>query len=526
MRLCLGLGTFLIALLSLGVAQAQPPDLRQMAGRPLPVADLPVGTVSVRVARKLPANAAANVEVRALVKLAGAEAEAEPKIITATTGQDGRAAFADLPPGSTFQATAEVDGETLETQAFAIPAAGGVRTMLIAGLGAAPAGGAPSGPGAEPKLNWSVTLPAPTAAPDLPAGVLEVTVKNKAGEPLPNHRVNLGQASAGGQMQAFDQMTNASGVARFEALSTAQDVGYLLVTEVEGMRLGSRPFRMPTEGGLRMARMGPPESTNDPSVLSLDQGSRFIFEVREDYLFVGEVLSFRNESDRVFDGGPGGLFLPLPSEMTSFQPFGDGVQVEEVKGKGLLMLSPVPPTGPRERGPQARFGFLLPTYGDDTLVFEQTMPLGMTSPLLIIPDSYQLAVEGEGLRTLPKEKDQQGNAVSLYELPNVPAGGTIKLTFRGLPSVDRTGHIVAIVISVLLVAWGVWGALSVKRADTEKVDRKRQDLRNRREKLFDELVALERKRRDGGDLDTKRRDQLVAQLESVYRDLQALDRQV
>ncbi len=505
----------------LSTAHAQMPDLRQMSGRPLPVADLPVGTVSVRVARKMPVNAAVGIEVRAQITAPGGS----PQERVATTTEDGRVAFDSLPAGANFQATAVVDGETLKTQVFAVPAAGGVRTMLIAGLGEAPANDEAAG-APQPKLAWSITVAPPAPASDLPAGTLEVTVMGEDNKPLANHKVTMGQAATGGEVRAFEAVTSDRGLARFDDLSTAPDVGYLLVTEIAGTRIGSRPFRMPAENGMRLPRLAPPARTNDPSILSFDQASRFIFEVREDFLFVGQVLSFRNESDKVYDGGPGGLFLPLPKEMTSFQPFSDSAKVEEVKGKGLLMLTPVPPTGPREKTIQARFAYLLPTYGDDTLEFEQPMPLGMKAPLLIIPDSHNLTVKGEGLRTLPKEKDQQGKPISLYELSSIEPGGTIKLTFSGLPKVDRTGHLIVIVLTLVLVAWGVWGVASVKRADTGKVDRKRQDLRNRREKLFDELVAIEQRRRGGAEVDGNRREQLVSQLESVYRDLHRLDKQV
>jgi hypothetical protein len=317
-------------------------------------------------------------------------------------------------------------------------------------------------------------------------------------------------------------------VARFVALSTAQDVGYLVVTEIEGMRIGTKPFRMATDGGMRAARLAPPLRTADMSVLNLDQGSRFIFEVREDFLFVGEVLSFRNDTDRIYDGGPKGIFIPLPHEMTSFQAMGDGATVEEVKSKGLLMRAEVPPTGPSGRGVQARFAFLLPTYGDDALEFEQTLDVPMKTPLVIVPDAYKLTLQAEGLRTLQKEKDSAGNSVSLYELGDIPAGGKVKIRITGLPKVDKTGHIIAIVVSSLLFCWAVWGVLGARvgkggKEEKEKLSRKFRDLRNRREKLFEELVALERRRRSGGTVDDGRREQLVSQLESVYRDLQADD---
>lgn len=513
----------LLSVLGAPLAHAQPPDLRQMAGRPLPVADLPVGSVSVRVARKMPVNAAAGIKVVATITPPGGSA----KTTEATTGEDGRVMFSDLPVGATFAAVAEVDGETLQTQPFPIPAQGGVRSMLIAGLPPSPPPGAEGEGDAEQpasRFAFSITVAAPVAAADLPPGTLEVVVVDAAGKPLPEHEVNVGQAGADGKVQAFTQKTNAQGVARFVDLSTAQDVGYLVVTEIEGSRIGTRPFRMATDGGMRAPRLAPPVRTNDLTVLSLDQGSRIIFEVREDFLFVGEVLSFRNESERIYDGGPKGIFVPLPHEMTSFAPMGEGATLEEVKGKGLLMRSEVPPMGPRDRSVQARFAFLLPTYGDDSLDFEQTLEVPMKSPLVIVPDAYKLTLTADGLRTLPKEKDSQGNAVSLYELGDIPAGGKIKIRISGLPKVDKTGHLIAIIVCMLLLGWGLWGVFGGPRAasgkdEKAKLERKNQELRNRREKLFEELVALEKRRRSGASVDETRREQLVSQLETVYRDL-------
>ena len=44
------------------------PDLAQIVGRALPDRGMPTGTVSVRVARKMPANAVAGSEVSAIIK--------------------------------------------------------------------------------------------------------------------------------------------------------------------------------------------------------------------------------------------------------------------------------------------------------------------------------------------------------------------------------------------------------------------------------------------------------------------------
>lgn len=102
---------------------AQMPDPKQISGVPLPVPDIPVGTVTVRVIR----GQLTNVLPGQLVELTGAGA---PK--TATTDAAGRATFNDLPPGARVKASVTVDGERVESQEFVVASAGGTRLMLVA----------------------------------------------------------------------------------------------------------------------------------------------------------------------------------------------------------------------------------------------------------------------------------------------------------------------------------------------------------------------------------------------------------
>lgn len=103
--------------------QAQMPDARQMSGVPLPVADLPSGTVTVRVVR----GAMTNVIPGQLVELTGG-----PSALSAKTNDAGRAEFTGLQPGTRVKAATTVNGERLESQEFAVPAAGGIRVALVA----------------------------------------------------------------------------------------------------------------------------------------------------------------------------------------------------------------------------------------------------------------------------------------------------------------------------------------------------------------------------------------------------------
>src|SRR4051794_24721478 len=73
------------------------PNLARIVGKPLPDAGMPPGTVSVRVARKMPVNAVADVEVTALIRNAGGDMRKR----TAKTDSGGRALFEGLAPGDT-----------------------------------------------------------------------------------------------------------------------------------------------------------------------------------------------------------------------------------------------------------------------------------------------------------------------------------------------------------------------------------------------------------------------------------------
>jgi len=84
---------------------------------------VPVGTVTVRVIRGALTNPLPGQPVELTV--AGTQK-------TAKTDDAGRATFSGLAPGSRAKAVVVVDGERVESQEFEVPAAGGMRMMLVA----------------------------------------------------------------------------------------------------------------------------------------------------------------------------------------------------------------------------------------------------------------------------------------------------------------------------------------------------------------------------------------------------------
>jgi hypothetical protein len=113
---------FLIAWLIASIASAQQmPDPKQMSGMPLPVPDVPAGTVTARVIRGALTNPLPGLEV----ELLGADKKAK-------TDEAGRATFSGVAPGSRVKAVVVVGSERIESQEFAVPTAGGIRVMLVA----------------------------------------------------------------------------------------------------------------------------------------------------------------------------------------------------------------------------------------------------------------------------------------------------------------------------------------------------------------------------------------------------------
>lgn len=124
---CLGITAtavgFMVAMVVPVQAQFEMPDPKEMSGIPLPSRDLADGTISVR----LILGALANNIIDHSVDL-----RVNEEVRTAKTNENGRAQFTGVTSGMLVSVSATVDGEQLASQAFEMPAVGGVRVMLVA----------------------------------------------------------------------------------------------------------------------------------------------------------------------------------------------------------------------------------------------------------------------------------------------------------------------------------------------------------------------------------------------------------
>jgi hypothetical protein len=546
-------GALVVAMAAAGNARAQPamggvgpppgtamPDLRVMNGKPLPDRGLAAGTVTVRVARKMPVNAVAGAEVTALVKNPGGDVKKR----TARTDDRGRAIFDGVGAGNQFQAEVVVDGETIKSSAFTVPSEGGVRTMLIAGLGPAPPGGGSGagagedqaeGGGQDEGFRLGATTGSATPAPELPKGTLELRAFDQKGKPLPQEQVQLGAAAQGseGNLKISKATTNAEGLARFEGLATGPTVGYAAVIDHGGMRLGTPPFAMPDQGGVR-AEIRALERTADPSVIAFGSGGRIILQMHDEILQVMEILPIENRSEKLFDPGPGGIEVPLPKGFVNAEGGTEGSHKLEVrKNYGIAVHGPVAPHSTTNN--EITFAFTVPYHGSSHEL-AQPLPNGLGTTTLIMEQIGDLAVTGAGIGAR-QSREVSGRKYWVIPVEAQAAGSTLTFTVTGLPSSDDTGRIVAGALALLLVLASIYFSRRPEQVRKVASDT-REKLLQRREALFEQLVGVENERRalnaehdrhahgrsGEGASDVKdRRSQIVGKLETIYRDLAALD---
>jgi hypothetical protein len=393
-RMCVWLLAIVYGLLvsaSAASAQVEMPDPSAIAGTPLPAPELPSGTVTVRVVRERMGNNVAGQDVTLTI---GQDQR------TVKTDAQGRAQFEGLAPGVSVQATTTLDGETLTSQAFPIPAQGGVRVALIAGIAAA-----------------------------------------KAAE----------------------------------------------------------------KAAAEAAAKEPPRK----GVVEIGPESRIIIEYQDDNLTIFYLLEVLNNARTPIDiGGP--LLIRLPRGAAGAAMMQGSSPNASANGDIVTVTGPFPPGKTI-----AQIGFSLP-QAQSTLSIEQTWPVALGQVFVGMEKIGAMQIASPQITDV-REMNSEGQQFIMATGPRLNAGDTLVLHLSGLPAHSQTPRTVALIATVVIFVIGAWFALSPAKAHAAQD----AQLGAKREKLLNEIVALERKRAQKplSDSDEARLQRATTELERVIAEL-------
>ena len=371
------------------------PDPSTIAGQPLPAPELPNATVSVRVVRERMGNNVVGQEVTLNVGNS-------PR--RATTDAQGRAQFDGIPPGTVVQATTTVDGEALTSQPFSVPATGGVRVALIAGIATA----------------------------------------------------------------AAREKASAEAAAR-------------------------EPAR--------------------PGVVEIGPESRVVIEFQDDTLTVFYLLEIVNNARTPIDtGGP--LQIELPTGAAGASMMQGSSPNASVSGDLLTITGPFAPGVTT-----AQVGFTLPQAGE-SITIRQRWPAAMAQLFVGVEKIGAVQMSSPQL-TDTREMATQGGAVFIMGTGGrINPGQEVVINLSGIPAHSRNPRNLALAMAALIFAAGAWFAFSPAKAQAAQD----AQLRARKDKLLNEVVALERKRRQKG-LSPAEEAKLQRSTSELERVIAALDRE-
>jgi hypothetical protein len=355
----------------------------------------------------------------------------------------------------------------------------------------------------------------PRPVTDLPAGHVSVRLirgqlsNNISGHPIEMH--------AGGKVVTVK--TDENGRAEFSGVAPGTAVKAVAV--VDGERLESREFPWPADGGIRLMLVATAKGGDaPPPVFQAVEGNvafgdqtRVIIDVGDGSVQVYYLLDIQNTA-RTPVNPREALSIDMPNGALSTSILGGAPQAI-ARGDRVTVTGPF---GPGQT--EVQVAYRLPVSSGE-VTFEQTLPLAVPGLALLMKKTGDVSLTSPQLPNV-QERDIEGDTYILAQGPAIPAGGTLAVTITGLPHHSTLPRTLALGAAAAVLGIGFWSAMRGRRAgpDTARV----KQLSSRREKLFNELVRLEQQRR-AGNLDAaryaERRPALIAQLERVYRDLDA-----
>jgi hypothetical protein len=392
-----------------------------------------------------------------------------------------------------------------------------VRPLVCAALAVLLSSGAFAQDMPDPSLIHGRAIP----APELANGTVTVRVVREAiGNNAPGQQVSL---TVGGRTRTAT--TDEQGRAQFTNLPVGGTDAVAEAT-VDGEKLVSQPFRVPTSGGLRVILVAGIEKAAErkkqeeataaaepptKGIVVFGGNSRVLMQFNNDALDVYYILEIVNSSrTRVDFGAP--MVIELP-------PGANGATALEGSSKSATVSEDrITITGPLPSGTTLlQAAFRMP-YDDANLTITQKWPAAFQQMIVGVQKVGNLQVQSPQLNQSSEVRTESGDLFVLGNGPAMPAGGTLTLNLSGLPYHSKIPRRVALTLAGGLLALGAWLAYSGR----SRRDESRQTLVARRDTLLGQLAQIESKRRSGAadaEAQARRRARILVELEQIYGEL-------
>lgn len=385
---------------------------------------------------------------------------------------------------------------------------------------------------------------------DLPAGTFVLEVKGGPGQaaaPLPGISVALVNAENEAQLEGAMNTTGIDGRAKITLpVAKLPEKGVKAVLVINGKQMGSAAVDLSVTGGqltvsANWPTRGKPEVVFDvapkpeqvlfaetkmsgqmfrslPFQTTADAGTHASVYVYPRTLFGFSVHSFiedqllavqgtfeiTNYSWAPYKASNDGLLIKLPERHKGgiIAPQ-DQNDVSVAQTEGFRLMRPVPPGGRKFRA-----GFSLPVE-DGEVHWKFDLPMGTWQSNMEIRQSEGMRVElPQGVQGETRTAST-GEPWFVIDSITIERGQSMVMTIRGLPAEQAWKVWIPRLVGVLVVLMvGAGIAFAIRRP----ISVPKPDHEARRQKLLDELVALDR----DGHQDTHRRRQIIDELERLW----------
>ena len=360
----------------------------------------------------------------------------------------------------------------------------------------------------------------PRPVTDLPDKSISVRViRGELSNNIPNQPVQLRVGD-----KVLTAKTDEAGRAQFDNVTAGATVK--ASTDVAGERLESQEFPAPARGGIRLLLVAtdpskPPATQPDAPAVSgavvLSGESRIVVEPVEEAAQVFYLLDIANNA-RVPVNPPAPFEFDLPAGAAGATIMEGSSPNAAAVGSHISVQGPFPPGHT-----YVQAAYQMPA-GSGSMTIAQRFPAMLEQLAVVVKKSGNTTLSSAQVKE-QRELPAQGEVFIAATGGPIAAGQPLQLEVGGIPHHSRAPRIIALVLAGVIVAIGIWMS-GRPSSDASGGAAERKRLIARRDRLFNDLVRLERERRGGRGDERRyaaRREEILAALEQIYSALDGDD---